>query len=387
MALRPRHAIDLFVLLCAVGIQTWFAWSLWHVKAVRSSPALRRLVVAAWLALCVWMALGTLISYERIHRDLPTSWMYLVQGTALGWAFFSAALLAGLWLARRVPSSPDPGRRQMLRVVRAAAVSAPLAVAGYGVFLARRQARLREVTVRIPDLPQDLRGLRIVQLTDIHLSPFLSEHEFASAVDLANETRAHLAVVTGDLITRRGDPLDACLRQLSRLRAEAGVLGCLGNHERYARVSGYTAQQGARQGLQFLRRRAVTLPFGAARLHVAGCDYQESRLPYLTGMERLVSGETGTLNLLLSHNPDVFPVAARQGYDLTLAGHTHGGQVTVEVVSQHVNAARFFTPYVDGLYREGRSSAFVSQGIGTVGVPVRLGTRPEVALLTLQCDT
>ena len=82
--------------------------------------------------------------------------------------------------------------------------------------------------VPIANLPKDLEGLRIVQITDIHLSPFLSEREFAAAIDMANETRANIALVTGDLITRPGDPLDACLRQLARLRADAGVLGCLG---------------------------------------------------------------------------------------------------------------------------------------------------------------
>ena len=91
-------------------------------------------------------------------------------------------------------------------------------------------------------------------------------------------------------------------------------------------------------------------------------------------------------NILLSHNPDVFAVAARQGWDLTLAGHTHGGQVNVEILNQSLNAARFFTPYIYGLYRQGRSSIWVTRGIGTVGVPARLGAPPEVAFIRL-CAT
>ena len=93
--------------------------------------------------------------------------------------------------------------------------------------------------------------------------------------------------------------------------------------------------------------------------------------------------EPGALNLLLSHNPDVFPTAVKKGFDLTISGHTHGGQVRVEILRQDLNVARFFTPYVDGLYREGRSSIFVSRGIGTIGMPARLGAPPEVALLRL----
>jgi len=94
----------------------------------------------------------------------------------------------------------------------------------------------------------------------------------------------------------------------------------------------------------------------------------------------------GVLNVLLSHNPDVFPVAAAQGYDLTISGHTHGGQVDVEVLHEHLNVARYFTRYVRGLYQERKSSVYVSTGIGTIGAPVRLGAPPEVSLIRL-CAT
>jgi hypothetical protein len=87
--------------------------------------------------------------------------------------------------------------------------------------------------------------------------------------------------------------------------------------------------------------------------------------------------------VLLSHNPDVFKVAASQGYDVTIAGHTHGGQVNVEILRQDLNVARYFTPYVRGLYRHGNAVIYVSSGIGTIGVPVRIGAPAEVAVLRL----
>jgi predicted MPP superfamily phosphohydrolase len=87
--------------------------------------------------------------------------------------------------------------------------------------------------------------------------------------------------------------------------------------------------------------------------------------------------------VLLSHNPDVFPLAAEQGYDVTIAGHTHGGQVNFEILHSELNVARYFTRYVLGLYRRGNASAYVSSGLGTIGVPVRIGAPPEVAVLRL----
>ena len=98
-------------------------------------------------------------------------------------------------------------------------------------------------------------------------------------------------------------------------------------------------------------------------------------------MERLVAPDA--FNVLLSHNPDVFPVAAKQGYDLTISGHTHGGQVRVEILGADLNPARFYTPYTDGLYRQDQAAVFVSRGIGTIGIPARFGAPAEVSLIQL----
>jgi uncharacterized protein len=272
-------------------------------------------------------------------------------------------------------------RRGFLQATGAALFAAPLAVTGYGVFVQRLNLRMREQNIVIPGLAEDLDGLRIVQLTDIHLSPFLPERELAHAVAMANETNAHVALVTGDMISFHRDPLDLCLKHLAGLRAEAGIFGCLGNHEVYAQAEDYATEQGARLGIRYLRSEAVRLKFGGAVMNLAGVDYQRFRKPYLTGAEKMI--EPRILNVLMSHNPDVFPVAARQGYDLTIAGHTHGGQVRVEILREDLNVARFFTRYVDGLYRQGNRSIFVSRGIGTIGLPARLGAPPEVALLRL----
>lgn len=322
--------------------------------------------------------------YGRINRHFNHHWTELSQGAALLIGFIEACIFGVELLWRIIPYRPE--RRRFLQVARTATLAAPVAVTGYGVYINRARFRIKESRIVLPNLPKDLNGLRIAQLSDIHLSAFLSAKEFAPAVDMANEVRPHLTFVTGDLITRRGDPLDACLAELARLKADAGVYGCLGNHEIYADSEDYTAEQAARIGIKFLRSEARALRFGRATLNLAGVDYQEMRKPYLIGAEQMVSREPETLNLLLSHNPDVFPVAARQGYDLTIAGHTHGGQVTVEILRQYANIARIYTPYISGLYREGERAIYVSEGIGTIGMPLRLGTQAEVGVITL-CST
>jgi predicted MPP superfamily phosphohydrolase len=312
----------------------------------------------------------------------------LLGGAALLYCMTATAALAIhevlRWVGRRMDGKTDPGRRRLIQTAGTTLMAAPFAAAGYGMFIERLDLHIRELDVPLAGLPRDLDGLRILQLSDIHLSAFLSEAELARVVDAALGLRSHLTVVTGDLISGHGDPLDACIRQLARLKADAGVFGCMGNHERYARAEKYTEIAAGRAGIDFLRGEARQLRFGQSLLNLAGVDYQSvaGRRRYLRGADRLIA--PGAVNVLLSHNPDVFPVAVRQGYNFVIAGHTHGGQVTVEILDQSFNVARFFTPYVYGLYRQGGAAAYVTRGIGTIAVPARIGAPPEITLLRLQ---
>jgi predicted MPP superfamily phosphohydrolase len=344
--------------------------------------AWRWTIVAAGWGSALLIFLGYLLEFHLVVRLFPVWWATWLECAALVETMCLIGFYLGMLVWRRAPEFSSP-RRKFFRTAGAALFVAPIAVTGFGI-LVRDRFRISEVKIPIPNLPKDLDGLRIVQVTDVHLSPFLSESEFARAIDMANETRAHIALMTGDLISRTGDPLDACLRQLARLRADAGVLGCLGNHEVYTKTEDYVTEQAGRAGIEFLRSRSKVLRFGTAAINFAGVDYQAFHSNYLVGTELLV--QPGAFNVLLSHNPDVFPVAASQGYDLTIAGHTHGGQVNFEILHQNLNVARYFTPYVRGLYREGISSVYVSSGLGTIGVPVRLGAPPEISLLQL-CAT
>ena len=367
--------------------------------------ALSRRVSGAWvvfaaLGLAVigaFMGLAILQSYSKFSLYFSSHWHNLgMSPSFLGglrtatylWCFsaFGAYVAYRLYsgLSPRFAVRFNPERRRLIQAAGGAAIAAPFALTAFGAIVQRTDFRVLEVDIPIANLPPDLEGLRLLQLSDIHLSPFLSERELARVIDASNELRAHVALVTGDLISGPGDPLDACLRQLARLRTDAGAFGSMGNHETYAQVLDYTAQQGARLGIPFLRGQSQLLRFGNANLNFAGVDYEpfERRPHYLEGADKLIV--PGAVNILLSHNPDVFPVAARQGYDLTVAGHTHGGQITFEILSQTMNMARFFTPFVSGGYRIGKASCYVTRGIGTIGIPIRLGATPEITLLRLR---
>jgi uncharacterized protein len=259
--------------------------------------------------------------------------------------------------------------------------------------------------VPIPGLHRALDGLKIVQLSDIHIGDFMPREEVRRAVDMANSLGAHLAVVTGDFITGENDPLEACIAELQRLRAPLGVFGCNGNHEIYARAEDRAQQLFAQHGMRLLRQQQTELEWQGGRLNLIGVDYQRDRMvrgpkrPMLEAVESLVRRDMP--NILLSHNPNSFYRAAQLGIELTLAGHTHGGQVQVEIIDKRWNPARFITQFIAGPYHlplgggAGASSStfadrspqaflYVNRGLGTIGVPARLSVDPEITLLTLR---
>lgn len=293
-----------------------------------------------------------------------------------------------------VPGSPDAvavERRYFLQTATYVAGALPFVLVGYGFLAGRRRYKVEEVTVPIANLPAALDGLRLLQLTDVHASAYLPIEEVRRVAGLASELKADLVFHTGDFITARNDPLAEAIAELSRVPARYAAFGCLGNHEIYAGATETATELFARQGVRLLRGQNAELAIGDAQVNVIGVDYQ--RQPrgldpelwakrFLPGVEKLV--RPGALNILLTHNPNPFLRAAELGIELTLAGHTHGGQVQVEILDSRWSPARFVTPFVSGLFERQGCRLYVSRGIGTIAAPVRLNAPPEITLLTLR---
>jgi predicted MPP superfamily phosphohydrolase len=382
-----NYALDVFLIIVFAGVQ-------WQITRLILGSALARpqkkIVGLAVLAFDALLVISYSFTFPAVALwlHLPGAFTLMLGAASLAY-FMTATGALGIYyvlrgIRRHFETDISPSRRRLLDAAGTALLASPFAMVGYGALVQRTDFRVREVDVPLEGLPRDLEGLRILHLSDIHLSAFLSERELEGVIDASNELRAHVAVMTGDMISGHSDPLDACIRQLARLKTDAGLYACMGNHERYIRAESYTAHRAAQQGIAFLRRDSRQLRFGDAILNIAGSDFESHRNHerYLTGMEHFV--RPGAVNVLLQHSPDVFPAAASKGYNLLLAGHTHGGQVTAEILDQSINPARFFTPYVYGLYRIGGTAAYVTRGIGTIGIPARIGAPPEISLLRLR---
>jgi predicted MPP superfamily phosphohydrolase len=406
----------------------WFARG-WRFAGRLQRPKWRTGMRAALLSVLVIVILIAFTDLLRNWRGTVSlgSWWTPFFGLWLSSSMFSylfIKLIAGAdWLWRRLRSvlsaeshTPDVSsvntekvnhsRRYYFQAAGVFAGAVPFVSAAYGFVAERLRFQIREVEIPIPNLPLALDGLRITQLSDIHVGSYMPVAQVRRAVGMANDLHGDLTVVTGDFLTGRTDPLEDCIAELSRLRAPLGVWGCNGNHEIYADAEDEAAELFHRYGMKLLRHENTELNWRGSALNLIGVDYQRqragdgSRAPMLAGLEPLVRRDVP--NILLSHNPNSFPRAAELGIELSLAGHTHGGQVRVEILDHRWSPAQFLTPYVAGLYRRPlRTSAhvrdaqvanspfppsfiYVNRGLGTIAAPIRLGVPPEITLLTLR---
>ena len=351
-----------------------------------------------------WFLAGNAPVLLSLFMVLRESWLMVPISLWLGASLFSFLLIllvqlaagAGWLVMRRSVASPQPDgvsveRRHFLQTATYAAGALPFVAVGYGFLRSRHGQVVEEVDIRIPNLPPALDSLKLVQLSDVHAGAFMPVEEVRRIVDRARELRPDLVLHTGDFITSRGDPLEEAIAELARLQGRYGSFGCLGNHEIYAGATDKTASLFGARGAHILRGENVELEINGARLNLIGVDYQrqprsmepEQWTPYfLRGAEPLVRPDS--VNILLTHNPNPFVRAAELGIQLTLSGHTHGGQVQVEILDSRWSPARFITPFISGLYQRDGSQLYVSRGLGTIAVPVRLNAPPEISLLTLR---
>jgi hypothetical protein len=327
---------------------------------------------------------------------------------AIEWVTNVAARL--LLRSGSVAGGFSPSRRTFFQYAAVLAGGFPFLAATYGFAAGRLRYTIQRVDVPVANLPPELDGLRIAQLSDIHIGDYMPPHEIARAVDMANGLQPDISFVTGDFISSEGDPLDACIAELSRLRAPLGVWGCNGNHEIYAGAEEDAERLFREKGMRLLRAASAVVEHNGGRFNLLGVDYQRDHMvsgertgPMLAEIERLIRRDMP--NVLLSHNPNSFHRAAELGIELSLAGHTHGGQVKFEIVDHSVSPARLITPFVAGLYHlpiparismsslagaapagngVQKAALYVNRGLGTLGFPVRIGVPPEITLLTLR---
>jgi uncharacterized protein len=246
--------------------------------------------------------------------------------------------------------------------------------AAYGYIYGRHALEVTREDVPVIGLPPALAALRIGLITDIHRSRLVPHEDVSRAVSALMGERPDLIVLGGDYVTW-GDRqyVSPSAEALAPLSARYGVYGILGNHDDDHDIGAALA----RNGVQMLKDARTRLQINGEPLNLVGIRYWTKRAVDIASLSRGLDGAT----VLLAHDPRRLTEAAALGIPLVLSGHTHGGQVVLPLVG--ALAAQKF-PVVAGLARRDRTTMFVSRGVGTIYLPVRVNCPPEVAVLTLR---
>jgi predicted MPP superfamily phosphohydrolase len=265
-------------------------------------------------------------------------------------------------------------RRAVLKTFAATATGALVGAGAYGYLDERHQLQIARADLPVAGLPPALAGLRIGFITDVHCSRWGSPEYVGLAARRLMAEQPDLIVLGGDYVTW-GDRrfVQPSAEALAPLSARHGVFGILGNHD----DDRYMPAALAARGVDVLKDARTRLTIKGEIIDLVGIRFWTRKAADIAS---LLKGAAGTV-VLLAHDPRRLTEAAALNVPLVLSGHTHGGQVVLPLAGA-IAAQKF--PVVAGMARRNRTTMFVSRGIGTVYVPVRINCPPEVAVLTLQ---
>jgi uncharacterized protein len=315
---------------------------------------------------------------------------------ALRWVYRQA----GATSASSALASTGISRSDFLTTTAMIATAVPVLTMGYGIISGAHDYRVRKVKVKLPHLPSAFHGLRIGQLSDIHSGSFFNKTAVKRGVAMLLREKADIIFFTGDLVNDTADELNAYIDVFDKVKAPLGVYSTLGNHDYgdyvhwdslSAKRKNYQAMCVAHQqlGWHLLINDHKIIVQGGDQLAVIGVEnWGTGGFPKYGRLDQAYSGtEDAPVKLLLSHDPSHWDAQIRPQYpniDVTFSGHTHGGQLGIEVGSFRWSPIQYRYKQWAGLYQEGTQYLYINRGYGYIGYPGRIGILPEITIMELE---
>jgi predicted MPP superfamily phosphohydrolase len=315
---------------------------------------------------------------------------------ALRWIFRQEAHV----LVSSPPISTAISRSTFLTKAAMIAAAVPVFTMSYGIISGAHDYRVRRVKVKLPHLPSAFHGLRIGQLSDIHSGSFFNKTAVKGGVEMLLREKSDIIFFTGDLVNNTADELNDYFDVFNKVKAPLGVYATLGNHDYgdyvhwaspSAKQKNYQTLCAAHQqlGWHLLMNACKIINQGSDQLAVIGVEnWGTGGFPKYGRLDKAYCGtEDAPVKLLLSHDPSHWDAQVRPHYpdiDITFSGHTHGGQLGIEVGSLKWSPVKYFYKQWAGLYQEGTQYLYVNRGYGYIGYPGRIGILPEITIMELE---
>jgi predicted MPP superfamily phosphohydrolase len=275
-------------------------------------------------------------------------------------------------------------------------------VVSWGTFVGRYNFRTVEITLKIKNLKPGLNGLRIVQISDLHLSGFYNHYKkLQKVVGIVNDLKPDIIINTGDFISFGWREFDSYDTILLREKSRYGNFAILGNHDMGTYMPGSTLSDKADivmkvsdkikvSGYQLLHDSNIIMDIGGAKVAFIGVVTAGKHLRIIHGdLRKAMEGtDSADFKIFLCHDPNQWEadVAGKTDINLTLSGHTHGMQMGVITKWFKWSPAEYFFPHWNGLYSEGNQFHYVNRGLSTLAIPFRIWMPPEITVITLAAE-
>lgn len=295
---------------------------------------------------------------------------------------------------KKVVKTVDLSRRKFVRYATMGISTYAFAGATYGM-LKHDSYEIDHKNITIENLPPELRGTTITLLSDIHAGQYMNEKEMREYADVINSLESDIVCIPGDFVNFESKDVHMLTAAFRDIKAKHGIYGSLGNHDFFQDADYVAKAINNESPIQVLRNEHRVINIKGKELYMLGIDDTQSSgakmqevLKYYGAMdEYLMNNDPKFKNspkILLCHKPYGFDTLATKEIDLVLSGHTHGGQVVpIKFGTFNLSFAATVSKYIEGIYKIGKSNMYVSRGIGSVGLPIRINCPPEITKITL----
>jgi uncharacterized protein len=303
--------------------------------------------------------------------------------------------------SQKTEGLPAINRKKFLSQFGMIAGFLPFSSMVYGMIHGAYDYQIKKMTIKLPRLPSSFNGLKIVQISDLHLGSFIFKDPISKVVSMVNAQKPDIIFITGDLVNHLSTEINGFEDELSKLKANHGVYSILGNHdygeyvqweneEKQAENFNAIVQAQKNIGWKLLRNENVILRAGTEKIALIGVENWSAFGNFMRygDMQKALSGAEDTqCKLLLTHDPSHWESEILLKYpeiDMTFSGHTHGMQFGIDTPGFKWSPVQYFYKYWHGLYKKNNQYLYVNRGIGFTGYPGRVGMTPEITLFRME---
>ncbi len=338
--------------------------------------------IAATYFIAIWLLIGKLL---KLPFQIPV-WIAKI--------FKPIRLKIHSVKQKKAVRTVDFSRRKFVRYTTMGISTYAFAGATYGM-LKHDSYEIDYKNITINNLPPELKGTTITLLSDIHAGQYMNEKEMREYADVINSLESDIVCIPGDFVNFESRDIHMLTRAFRDVKARHGIYGSLGNHDFFQDADYVAKAINNESPIQLLRNEHRVINIKGKELYMLGIDDTQSSgakmeevLKYYGVMDEYLKNNDPKFNtspkILLCHKPYGFDTLATKEIDLILSGHTHGGQVVpIKFGNFNMSFAATVSKYIEGIYKIGKSNMYVSRGIGSVGLPIRINCPPEITKITL----